>query len=197
MTAVATQEPPRGPSSASPLVSFPDQLLSLVPANAAPGWDEGGLTGRPIPGAAQGRVVPQCPAPTCRSTSFLMLFPSAHCSRLRASAVGAHGVGCGPRGYKKTPSPASIPSPALTHQQPRVEVVPLRQQLLPVPADHGLHLRIPGAEWAAHARPPRSLRSPSAPPTAPLTASSICSGLTRTPTPHARSKSAGSSGSSG
>lgn len=65
-----------------------------------------------------------------------------------------------------------------------------------MPADHGLHLRTRELS-GEHSPSPQFLQSRSAPPTAPLTASSICSGLTRTPTPQARSKSAASRGSSG
>ena len=145
---------------------------------------------------------PAALAPTCRSTSFLTVFPSAHRNRLRASpadraprgrgawpspggfshgrwrqplapgllrapraaathgsarvrdvagrppclgwagAGAARGKGLAPRVAGSRSSRRGLPRrPALTHQQPHVEVVALGQQLRSMLADHGLHLR--------------------------------------------------------
>lgn len=100
----------------------------------------------------------------------------------------------------------------LTHQQSHVEMVALLQELGPVAIYGDLHLQAARRSGSGECPREPSLTpgilqggAEPLPPGEPaggvpgegLTASSICSGVTTMPTPHSRSKSAVSMGSSG
>lgn len=115
------------------------------------------------------------------------------------SGTGSQAQGCDSPQHQA----GAAPVPPLTHQQPHVEVVALCQQLCSVLADHSLHLGAAQGQQDERGRQEDSRSQPnvscavSTGSQAPLTASSICSGVMQTPTPQARSKSATSRGSKG
>lgn len=89
---------------------------------------------------------------TCMSTSFLIIFPSAHIRPPRASPVKTEAFSMRltssppyQHRYKISSSPRggnqySIRAVILTHEQSHVKTVPLLQQLIFVLLDHFFHL---------------------------------------------------------